>query len=77
VRCQNLKRDDIRISRRALTSGIALAPAEDFRRDSDLFGEGSQKPEAQRRFQAAFKSGFQTRDAELDLGRMLGELADH
>jgi enoyl-CoA hydratase/carnithine racemase len=58
-------------------NAIALAPAEDFRRDSDLFGEGSQKPEAQRQFQAAFKRGFQTRDAELDLGRMLGELADH
>jgi enoyl-CoA hydratase/carnithine racemase len=58
-------------------NAIALAPIEDFRRDSDLFGEGSQKPEAQRQFQAAFKRGFQTRDAELDLGRMLGELADH
>jgi enoyl-CoA hydratase/carnithine racemase len=55
---------------------IALAPAEDFRRDSDLFGEGASGPEAQRRFQAAFKRGFQTRDAELDLARMLGELGD-
>jgi enoyl-CoA hydratase/carnithine racemase len=58
-------------------NAIALAPVEDFRRDSDLFGEGSQQPEAQRQFQAAFKRGFQTRDAELDLARMLGELADH
>jgi hypothetical protein len=57
-------------------NAIALAPVEDFRRDSDLFGEGAGKPEAQRQFQAAFKRGFQTRDAELDLGRMLGELAD-
>src|SRR5262249_44093980 len=55
-------------------NAIALAPVEDFRRDSDLFGEGAGRPEAQQRFQAAFKRGFQTRDAELDLGRMLGEL---
>jgi len=57
-------------------NAIALAPAEDFRRDSDLFGEGSRNPEAQRRFQAAFKRGFQTREAEMDLARVLGELAD-
>ena len=56
-------------------NAIALAPVEDFRRDSDLFGEGSRSPEAQSRFQAAFKRGFQTRDAELDLARLLGELA--
>ena len=45
---------------------------EDFRRDSDLFGERPRTAEAQSRFQAAFKRGFQTRDAELDLARMLG-----
>jgi len=32
-------------------------------------------PEAQNRFEAAFKRGFQTRDAEIDLARMVGELA--
>jgi enoyl-CoA hydratase/carnithine racemase len=57
-------------------NAIALAPAEDFRRDSDLFGEGSRTPEAQGRFQAALTRGFQTRDAEMDLARLLGELAD-
>jgi len=57
-------------------NAIALAPVEDFRRDSDLFGEGVRKPEAQRRSQAAFKRGFQTRDAEMSLGRLLGDLAD-
>src|SRR5262249_20324531 len=57
-------------------NAIALAPAEDFRRDSNLFGEGAGKPEAQSRFQAAFERGFQTRDAEKDLARMLGELGD-
>ena len=57
-------------------NAIALAPAEDFRRDSNLFGEGAGTPEAQSRFQAAFKRGFQTRDAEKDLARMLTELGD-
>jgi hypothetical protein len=51
-------------------------PVEDFRRDSDLFGEGARNPEAQRRFQAALKRGFQTRDAEMDLAGLLGGLAD-
>jgi enoyl-CoA hydratase/carnithine racemase len=44
-------------------NAIALAPAEDFRRDSDLFGHGVRNPEAQKRFGAALKRGFQTRDA--------------
>jgi enoyl-CoA hydratase/carnithine racemase len=55
-------------------NAITLAPIEDFRRDSDLFGEGARNPEAQSRFKAALKRGFQTRDVELDLGRLLGEL---
>jgi enoyl-CoA hydratase/carnithine racemase len=55
-------------------NAITLAPTEDFRRDSDLFGEASRNAEAQSRFQAAFKRGFQTRDAELDLARLLGDL---
>jgi enoyl-CoA hydratase/carnithine racemase len=57
-------------------NAIALAPAEDFRRDSDLFGEGAQAPEAQGRFGAAMKRGLQTRDAEMDLARMLSDLDD-
>ena len=55
-------------------NAITLAPAEDFRRDSDLFGEGALKSEAQSRFQAAFKRGFQTRDAEMNLAGLLGDL---
>ena len=55
-------------------NAITLAPVEDFRRDSDLFGEGARNPEAQRRFGAALKHGFQTRDAEMDLARLLGDL---
>jgi hypothetical protein len=57
-------------------NAIALAPAEDFRRDSDLFGEAVRHPEAQRRIQAAMKRGLQTRAAELNLARMLGDLAE-
>ena len=57
-------------------NAIALAPIEDFRRDSDLFGEGSSTPEGRSRFQAVFKRGFQTRDAEMDLAGVLGDLGD-
>jgi enoyl-CoA hydratase/carnithine racemase len=55
-------------------NAIALAPVEDFRRDSDLFGEGMIKPEAQSQVETALKRGFQTRDAEMNLAHMLGEL---
>ena len=57
-------------------NAIALAPAGDFRRDSDLFGEGVLHPKAQGRIGAAMKRGLQTRDAEMALGPMLGDLAD-
>ena len=57
-------------------NAISLAPTEDFRRDSDLFGEGVGNPEAQEQQMAAFKHGFQSREAEMSLGRLLGELAD-
>ena len=55
-------------------NAIALAPADEFRRDSDLFAEGVRTPEYQRRLEGAMKRGFQTRSAELDLARLLGEL---
>ena len=57
-------------------NAIALAPAEDFRRDSDLFGEGVRNPDFQSRMKAAMKRGFQTRDAEMTLARMVGGSAD-
>ncbi len=57
-------------------NAIAFAPAGDIRRDSDLFVEGLRNPEAQSRIQAGLKRGFQTRDAEMALARMLGGLAD-
>jgi enoyl-CoA hydratase/carnithine racemase len=65
-----------RVAVKDRVNAIALAPAEDFRRDSDLFGAGVRHPEAQGRIQAAMKRGFQTRDAEIDLARMLGDLPE-
>ncbi len=57
-------------------NGITLAPSDDFRRDSDLFAEEVHSAETQRLIQTAMRRGFQTRDAELDLARMVGELGD-
>jgi enoyl-CoA hydratase/carnithine racemase len=57
-------------------NAIALAPAEDFRRDSDLFLERARDAETQSRSRAAMKRGLQTRDAEMDLARMVSDLAD-
>jgi enoyl-CoA hydratase/carnithine racemase len=63
------------IAVKARVNAIALAPPEDFRRDSDLFGDGVRGPEAQARTQVAIERGFQTPAGELALARMLGDLA--
>ena len=57
-------------------NAISLPLAEDIRRDSDLFIEGVRSPEFQVLMQAAMKRGFQTRDAEMALAQLLGDLAD-
>lgn len=57
-------------------NAIALAPAEEIRRDSDLFLEGVRSPVFQARTRAALERGFQTRDAEMNLARLVGDLAD-
>jgi enoyl-CoA hydratase/carnithine racemase len=52
-------------------NAMTLAPADDFRRDSDLFGEQVRSPEAQQLIKAALEQGLQTRHAELDFGELL------
>ena len=61
---------------KARVNAIALAPSDDFRRDSDLFRESVGSAETQRLIEAAMKRGLQTRDAELELGAMVGALGD-
>jgi enoyl-CoA hydratase/carnithine racemase len=55
---------------------IALASADDYRRDSDLFLECARDSETQRRTRVAMTRGFQTHDGELALGQMVGELEE-
>jgi enoyl-CoA hydratase/carnithine racemase len=57
-------------------NAIALAPVEDFRRDSDLFAEAARNPAVQSRLRTAIERGLQTRDAEMDLAGLLGALPD-
>jgi enoyl-CoA hydratase/carnithine racemase len=57
-------------------NAITLAPADDFRRDSDLFLECARNPETQRRIRVAMTRGFQTHDGEMALTNMVGGLAD-
>jgi enoyl-CoA hydratase/carnithine racemase len=53
-------------------NAIALAPADEFRRDSDLFGEAARSSDFQGRTAAALEHGFQTPDGELTLTGILG-----
>ena len=48
-------------------NAISLAPADDFRRDSDLFLERARDPETQRRTGLAMARGFQTHEGEMAL----------
>src|SRR5262249_50882045 len=53
---------------------IALAAADEFRRDSDLFLDCARNPATQRRIQAAMTRGFQTHEGEMDLAKMVATL---
>jgi enoyl-CoA hydratase/carnithine racemase len=56
-------------------NAITLAPATEFRRDSELFGQGALQPDSQRRTALMLNRGLQTRgETELNLGHILGEL---
>jgi enoyl-CoA hydratase/carnithine racemase len=55
-------------------NAITLAPIDDFRRDSDLFGAQVHTTETQHLIRAAQLRGLQTRDAEMDLASMLPRL---
>src|ERR1700757_4390823 len=66
---------DAQVTVKDRVNAIALAPEEEFRRDSDLFGASAGTPEVRRRLQAAIQRGFQTREGELTLGRTLGDLS--
>jgi enoyl-CoA hydratase/carnithine racemase len=55
-------------------NAIGLADADDFIRDSELFVQSASRPETQKRIGAALQKGLQTRDGEMDFGRLIDEL---
>ena len=57
-------------------NAMGLAPADDFRRDSDIFAERARDPETQRRIRIAMARGFQTHDGEMALAKMVGDLSE-
>lgn len=57
-------------------NAVALPTVEDIRRDSDLFLVGVRSPEYQELMQAAMKRGFQTRDAEMNVGQLVANLEE-
>ena len=57
-------------------NAISLAQPDDFRRDSALFLERARDPDMQRRTRLAMTRGFQTRDGEMALAKIVADLGD-
>jgi enoyl-CoA hydratase/carnithine racemase len=55
-------------------NAVALAPVEDFRFDSEAFGESVRSAESQGLIRKALAHGFQTRAGEMQLASLLGNL---
>ena len=55
-------------------NAIELPAKEDIRRDSDLFLEGTRTNKFQQLTEAAFRNGFQTREAEMDLAKLVYDM---
>jgi len=55
-------------------NAIALPTVEDIRRDSDLFLEGTRTSKFQQLTQTALASGFQTREAEMNLAQLVSDI---
>jgi len=55
-------------------NAIALPTVDDIRRDSDLFLEGTRTNNFQQLTHAAMASGFQTREAEMNLAQLLSDI---
>ncbi len=57
-------------------NAICLPSADDLRRDSDLFLEGTRTNEFQQLTKAAFEHRFQTREAEMNLGKLVYDIQE-
>jgi enoyl-CoA hydratase/carnithine racemase len=57
-------------------NAICLPSVDDFRRDSDLFLDGTRTNQFQQLTQAAFQLGFQTRAAEMNLGKLVNDMQE-
>ena len=55
-------------------NATTLPSVEDIRRDPDLFLEGTRTPEFQALTQAAMEKGFQTREAEMNLAKLVSDI---
>jgi len=59
---------------KARVNAICLPSVEDLCRDSDLLLEGTRTTEFQKLTKAAFENGFQTREAEMNLAKLVYDM---